>query len=755
MSGFIVGAIEIVLAVQVAQPGIVGTVRDGETGEPLAGAYVALTDLDRVVAADGEGRYLLREVPPGPQHLTFRFIGYASRTLHALVPREGSLEINVSLRPEPIPLEALEVRPLVEVRGVERGDHTPFPDRGMTIAAVRHHPLLAEPDVLHALGGGEVFIHPESPSGLHIRGGAPDQTAYLLDGIPVFSPYHAAGVFSAWNPDALSQLRTSSSAPAPSLPEALSGAVSALTRTPGPRFRARWGMSTTQARVTVDGPLGPGEAGYLLSLRSGLPGEVVSKREPSYLRRETGDALGKIEAPIFGGRLRLLGYESQNEIDAAAFAEGDSSGPAPRRNVFEWGSRSLGAEWTRIFGGASVRLQAWSAAGDADALWSLEDGSAVELAAARRDRGVLVAVDNTGTRATTSLGARLEWSRTSYRLESDSSGGISWRMSARTPVATAFLLHTRPMGSRTELELGASVAVEAGAAHVGPRARLGWAPSAEIRLSGSVARLHQFAQSLRNPESPVGTVFPADLYIGVAAPGIPVARSDQGVVAADFRPLAGLRVGIQAYARGLDGLLLVAPRDGEPFSTGGFTTGSESSLEVSLDAALSHAQYGIVASYGWQRVRLEYGDSSYIPQHGTAHRVDAGVIFFPSATASIRLGVAVAAGRRTTRIADGLEWEACNLLDKGCEFAGSPHLGTEPLGAAMLPLYWRVDVGARKHWHVEVAGRDALIGLFGTITNVFGRANVLTYARDPSTGELVEIEMLPLAPLVVGLDGQF
>lgn len=755
MAGLVVGIVEILLAVQAAQATVVGTVRDGETGEPLAGALVVLTDLDRAVATDADGRYVLGGVPPGPQHLAFRFIGYSARTLHALVPREGVLEINASLRPEPIPLEALEVRPLVSVRGVESGDDTAFPDRGLTIAAVRNHPLLAEPDVFQALGGGEVYLSPESPSGIHVRGGASDQTAYVLDGIPVFSPYHAAGVFSAFNPDALSRLELSSSAPSPALPDALSGAVDAATRAPGSRAEAQVGVSTTQARLTLDGPVGRTGAGYLLSARSGVPGALIPPDDPSYLKGETSDLLGKIEGAALGGHVRILGYDSENEIDAAAEADsGDAPSPAPPRNVFTWHSRSVGAEWSRIFSGGVLRVRVFRAAGDADALWAADSAGPVAMASTRRDEGVWAGFERRTPGATTLGGIRYERSRTTYRLESDSAGP-SFRVSARTPVAAAFLRHARRMPARTELELGASLAAAAGDVRAAPRAQLRWAPSARIGASVSYARLLQFAQSLRNHESVVGNIFPVDLYVGAAAPGVPVARSDQGVVAAEVRPLNGMRLGVQAYTRALDGLLLVAPRDGEPFTTGGFTTGSGTSRGISLEAAVSSARYGIVASYGWQRVRLAYGDSSYVPQHGTSHRVDAGVIVFPSVTSSIRLGLVAASGRRTTTASGALEWEACNLIDRGCEFGGSPRYGSEPLGATALPAYLRVDLAVRKHWHVELAGRDASLGFFGTLTNVFGRANVLTYARDPLSGEPLEIQMLPRAPLVVGLDGRF
>jgi hypothetical protein len=104
-------------------------------------------------------------------------------------------------------------------------------------------------------------------------------------------------------------------------------------------------------------------------------------------------------------------------------------------------------------------------------------------------------------------------------------------------------------------------------------------------------------------------------------------------------------------------------------------------------------------------------------------------------------------------VSGGFEWEACNLLDEGCEFGGSPTT-SGALGAATLPAYFRMDLGVRKHWHVTVGRRDAVVALFGTLTNVLNRRNVLTYSR-AGDGRLTPIEMRPLAPLVVGLDWQF
>jgi hypothetical protein len=145
----------------------------------------------------------------------------------------------------------------------------------------------------------------------------------------------------------------------------------------------------------------------------------------------------------------------------------------------------------------------------------------------------------------------------------------------------------------------------------------------------------------------------------------------------------------------------------------------------------------------------------YVPDFGTAHLLDAGVIFFPTATSSIRLGATGALGRRGTAPSGAVEWEACNLRDRGCELGGSPHYDGAALGGTRLPGYLRLDLGVRQHWHVHLGGRDAVVALFGTVTNVLGRNNVLTYAGDPATGARTAVEMRPFAPLVVGLDWQF
>ena len=355
---------------------------------------------------------------------------------------------------------------------------------------------------------------------------------------------------------------------------------------------------------------------------------------------------------------------------------------------------------------------------------------------------------------TSLLGLRMEQSRTSYQLQSDSDQPI-YSPSATTPVVTLFGEEQVGFGSRAMLKVGASLAASTGGPRLGPHAEVRWSPVSRLTLTGSYIRAHQFAQSLRNAESVVGNIFPADLYVGAGTHGVPVAESDQGVLALDYRPAPGVKLGAQAYARRKTGLLLVAPSDGEPFTTGSFTVGSGASEGLSVDAAVTSSRFGVVASYALQRVRLGYNGSSYIPDLAATHQLQGGVTFLPTHSLSLRVGGTALFGRRTTTIASGFEWEACNLTDRGCEFAGSPYYGGESLGAVKLPAYFRADFSARQRWSFMMGGRQVEMAVFGTFTNLFGRTNVLTYARDPATGRPVAVEMRPRSPLVLGLDWRF
>ena len=380
----------------------------------------------------------------------------------------------------------------------------------LSSAEIRNHPLLAEPDALAALGGGEVVVRAESPAGLNVRGGASDQVTHSVDGIPIFNPFHLGGVFSALNPDALDRLELRGAALPSEAAEALSGGVLAAARAPGERHRLQSGLSTTQLRAALDGPL-PGRSGYLLSVRSAFPGLLTHSADPTYLRGGSQDWLATLRVPAFNGMVHLLGFGAGNDVDASARASSRLlPGENPPRNAFEWGSLSLGGGWNGVLGQTAVQLRGWQASGTATAWWRALDSVPERLRSEHDETGLALQLDRFGTAHRTTGGVRAEWTETVYRLRPPAAGGRRFELNGRGFQLQSFLRHLRQLGGgasvrgrrhRDAVRTGYSGQSVAGAA---PDARAGSQPGRERESPASVPAVVAESGIRRRPHLPGG-----------------------------------------------------------------------------------------------------------------------------------------------------------------------------------------------------------------------------------------------------------
>lgn len=738
-------------AVVVALPspgggGIAGRVLDAATDRPLAGAVVALDDLGRATVTDDDGWYWLLDVPPGPQHLSVGLLGYRSRSIHVLVPGGGTLRVDLSLETEPIEVQAVVVRGRIALPGLGRDGPELVPRRRAGTAGIRNDPFAAEPDPLDALVGGPLGKSPEAAGGLHVRGGATDQVGYALDGLPVFSPYHAGARASAWSPAALAEIDLTESPSPPT--DALTGTVRATTIDPGDRLRSTGEITTSRIEFGLDGPLA-GPVGFLLSLRYGFPGLAFHPSEASYLRGEDHDVLAKAQAEVAGGRLRLLAFDNRNALRFAAVstdAGGDAVDPLAR-NALEWRSGTVGVAWDAS-PGAAVRgsARAWRSGAETAVGWIGSDPALRDVESERSQIGASASVAWGEPDRSTEIGATVARDRIDYAVGGGGDDADAYRLRDAEPFLEAHAGIVRRPADRVEVRLDLVGTVDESGVHGSPYVETRWIPSDRIAFYARYAGTSQRAQSFRNAESILGGVFPPEL----PARGTGRVRAHAGTVGVVAIPRDGVRVSAEAYGRSVKGWALVAPAEGRPFATGTPVTGTGAVRGAYVEATAGGARYGAIGSLTVERVEVEAADLEYVPGYATRRRARLGGIVHLGPTFSVRAAWVGEFGRRGTDTVGIVEWESCNLLDGGCEVAGTPEaLGA--LGAVRLPAYHRLDLSLRKHWHVRVAGRDARVEVFGSGTNLLGRANRLTHVVDPSTGERRAIEMRPAAPIAFGV----
>ncbi len=187
-----------------------GRVLSEESGDPLPFAIVELGTGPtlRSATTDEQGRYRLIGVPTGPQRVRVSTLDHAPLSVTVQIPESGHLELDLILRLTPIGIAGITVvsdPPQPSAMGGSGGE---APGRGTPadpeLRALDASPGVAELGLVEG-ARAEPGVDPGDPAGaLYVRGAASDLKLVLLDGAPVYAPFHLGGLLEAFQPNVLS-----------------------------------------------------------------------------------------------------------------------------------------------------------------------------------------------------------------------------------------------------------------------------------------------------------------------------------------------------------------------------------------------------------------------------------------------------------------------------------------------------------------------------------------------------------------------
>ncbi|RYY39386.1 MAG: TonB-dependent receptor [Chitinophagaceae bacterium] len=242
-----------------------GTVVDRNTQQPLAGISISLQPGGAGAATDSAGAFVLSGIPAGTYTVTATGVGYAARSYPNTVLNAGNVQtLTIELERAATELETVTIssrRNTARVATLE----TPLSAQRLTTEDIRANPggnfdisrvIQSLPGVGGGAGGGTYR------NDIIIRGGAPSENVFYLDGIEVPVINHFSTQGSGGGPQGIlnvsfiDEVKLSTSAFEARYDNALSS-VFQFRQKPGnsERVQGNFRLSGTEAAATFDGPL--------------------------------------------------------------------------------------------------------------------------------------------------------------------------------------------------------------------------------------------------------------------------------------------------------------------------------------------------------------------------------------------------------------------------------------------------------------------------------------------------------------------
>lgn len=134
---------------------VMGTVRDGETMSPVAGAEVTIGDA--TVLSDGRGSFLLPSLTAGLHEVRVQHMAYGERIDSVLVSGASAVSMEITLMPEAFELKGLTV----EVESERAARYRRYRARGTRVDVMEREAI--EKASLGASSVADVLVSPELP----------------------------------------------------------------------------------------------------------------------------------------------------------------------------------------------------------------------------------------------------------------------------------------------------------------------------------------------------------------------------------------------------------------------------------------------------------------------------------------------------------------------------------------------------------------------------------------------------------------
>jgi hypothetical protein len=724
-----------------ARGAVTGTVRGHFQGETRALGYAVVEAsagaVRRAAVADSLGHYRIEDLPPGQVRLRVTHAGHESLALVVLVSPESTVSVDLELRATPVELPALEVEGDRRVRepnepALGTGSLPELEVQALDVGPGSGHAGLV--DAVESLPGND----PEDPTDvLLMRGAASDLKLVLLDGVPVYTPFHVAGLLRSFEPAVLGSADLHVGGAPARYDGGLSHILELRTRDARrDRVRASGSVDLLSASAAVESPLGE-HAGIIASGRSlhDLGAAALGGPRPYGYR----DLLFAVDAePGAGHELRATGFWNRESVLLDFERVSDDA---------SWSNRAGSVGYRTDLGAAVLDLSAGASGYNARLPLqpSAQPGQPPRealLATAETERLRFVAEVAWGrAEAPIRAGASYEHIGATFGART-LNGGPSVSNRGSTGAAGLFFDATRPLAPGVTVRAGVRLdRFGSRTTRLAPRGALSWEVGPSALLTVAAGRYHQ---PTRTPDveverTLVDVVQTETLAQAESVELHPVATADHVVLSLDQRLGERIQLGLEGFWKRYEGLR-ATPRE----------TVRSSGLDLRLvsagDRVAGWFSYGL--SWFWSTADLSGRTSEFAGRHflsgGLSGRL-AGPIH-----AEARVGYGAGLPYTSIPFPGSVASDGAPATDQSLTGSHAPQSTSTraPLVEGLDEEFLRIDLEIQAVLEPDWGGRPWRVRPYVRLLNALDRRDALFYTfqpwRDESATPLAERSILPL-----------
>jgi hypothetical protein len=318
-----------------------GSVVDSTNGEALAFGNVLIKELNIGASTDSRGYFRIPSITSNKTYtLIVSYVGYETKEISVYIAPDKITDINIELSPK-----AIQFKPVEKIgeRMVEK-NATDIGLQRISIKDLKLMPKGVEMDIFRSIqylpgvqSTGDVSAR------YYVRGGSSNENLVILNGVTLYNPFHALGLFSVIDPDMINNVEFYKGGFTAEYGGRLSSVLNVITKDGNKKdYSTKISSSFITGKALIEGPIPDGS--FIVTGRKSYKSSNVYKKflDEKNVPINFYDLGFKLNysSPKFvkGGKFVIHGFSSQDKLNNNNSLQQD----------INWSNKMFGLRWFQV-----------------------------------------------------------------------------------------------------------------------------------------------------------------------------------------------------------------------------------------------------------------------------------------------------------------------------------------------------------------------------------------------------------------------